>query len=179
MFPMNAVAPVRSPVLRTRKANVAISAFSAGFILVLAISAYWDRGIRLLHLFESIPYLLAAVLCWRNRKSDYAVGFAAGAFWLWTATALTTFVRNGFERLVMLAATGHVDRPDILIAVPAAVTTGGLALSALWGYTRLPDKRWRDLGLFASALFLVAAWFIGIFALLAPQYLQMFKRLVP
>jgi len=176
---MNAVAPVRSPLARTQKTNIAISVFSGGFILVLALATYWDRSIRLLHLVESFPYLMAAALCLRNRKFGYALGFAAGAFWLWTATTLTTFVRNGFERLAMLITRGHVDRPDILIAVPAAITTGGLALCALWGYMRLPNKKWRDLGLFASALLLVAGWFIGIFALFAPQYLAMFKRLLP
>ena len=176
---MNAVAPIRPPLARTRNANIAISVFSGGFILVLALAAYWDRSIRLLHFVESFPYLLAAALCLCNRKPGYALGFSAGAFWLWTASALTTFVRNGFERLVMLITTGHVDRPDILIAVPAAITTGGLALCCLWGYTLLPDKKRRDLGLFASALLLVAAWFIGIFALFAPQYLAMFKRLLP
>jgi hypothetical protein len=172
-------APVGSPVARAQKTNIALSVFAGGFVLVLALAAYWDRSIRLLHLVESVPYLLAAALCLRNRKSGYALGFAAGGFWLWIAVALTTFVRNGFERLAMLITAGHVDRPDSLIAVPAAVTTGGLALCALWGYARLPDKKWRDLGLFVSALLLVAAWFIGIFALLAPQYLEMFKRLLP
>ena len=145
---------------------------------MLALSAYWDSSIRILHLFESVPYLAAAALSWRHRKSGYALAFAAGAFWLWMAGTLTTFVCNGFERLVMLATTGHVDRPDILIAAPAAVTTAGLALAALWGYTRLPNKKWRDLVLFVSALLLVVGWFVGIFALFAPRYLGMFRRLL-
>ena len=158
---------------------MAIAIFSGGFIVVLALSAYWDRSIRILHLFESVPYLVAAVLCLSNRKSGYALAFAAGAFWLWMAGILTTFVRNGFERLAMLVTTGHVDRPDILIAAPAAITTAGLALFALSGYLRLPDKKWRDLGLFASALILVAGWFVGIFALFAPRYLGIFRCFLP
>jgi hypothetical protein len=70
---------------------------AAAFIAVLAVSAYWDRGIRVLHVFESLPYLLAAVLCLRRKKLGYALGVASGVFWLWTAGFLTTFIRNGFE----------------------------------------------------------------------------------
>jgi hypothetical protein len=158
--------------------NAAIAAFSGIFIAVLAVAAYWDRTIRLLHLFESLPYLIAAFLCLRNRKSGYILAFAAGVFWLWTAGTLTTFVRNGFERLAMLVTTGHVDRPDILIAVSAAISTAGLVVFGIWSYWRLPDKQWRDLGTFTLALALVATWFVGIFALFAPRYLGMFRRLL-
>jgi hypothetical protein len=160
------------------KTNIAIAVFAGAFVIVLALAAYWDKSIRLLHFVESFPYVAAAVLCLRNRKAGYAIAFAAGAFWLWTAGFLTTFVRNGFERLTMLVTTGHVDRPDILIAVPAAFATGALALSALWGYRRLPEKSWWDLGVFGAALLLVAAWFVGIFALFAPGYLGMFRHLL-
>lgn len=159
--------------------NIAIVVFSGVFVAVLALAAYWDRTIRVLHLFESVPYLAAAVLCVRSRKFGYALAFAAGAFWLWTAGTLTTFVRNGFERLAVLVTTGHLDRPDILIAVPAAIATAGLAVCGLWSYWRLPDKKWRDLGTFIVALMLVAAWFVGIFALFAPRYLGMFRRILP
>ena len=72
----------------------------------------------------------------------------SGAFWLWTAGTLTTFVRNGFERVAMLLRTGHVDRPDILLAAPAACVTGALVIVSLWGYSRARNKTWSDLGLF-------------------------------
>ena len=88
---------------------------------------------------------------------------------------LTTFVRNGFERLSMLLRTGHVDRPDILIAAPAALVTSGLVVFSLWGYFRLRDKSWSDSGLFVAATALVASFFVAIFAAFAPQYLGMFK----
>jgi len=158
--------------------NSAVAAFSGIFIAVLVVATYWDRTIRLLHLFESLPYLIAAFLCLRNRKSGYILAFAAGVFWLWTAGTLTTFVRNGFERLAMLVTTGRLDRPDILIAVPAAICTAGLVVFGLWSYWRLPDKQWRDLGAFTLAVALVAGWFVGIFALFAPRYLGMFRHLL-
>ena len=159
--------------------NIPIAFLSFVFVAVLAVAAYWDRTIRLLHLFESLPYLVAATLCLRNRMSGYILAFASGAFWLWTAGTLTTFVGNGFERLAVLVTTGRLDRPDILIAVPAAISTAGLVVFGLWSYWRLPDKQWRDLGTFTLALALVTGWFVGIFALFAPRYLGMFRRLLP
>ncbi len=165
----------------TRRRVDVIDALAAGcaaaFIVVLGISAYWDPTIRVLHLFESLPYVVAAVLCLRRQRFGYMLGTAGGAFWLWTAATLTTFVRNGFERVAMLLRTGHVDRPDILIAAPAACATAGLVLFSLWGYSRVRNKSWGDLGLFLVALILVAGYFVAIFAVFAPRYLGMFRRL--
>jgi len=148
---------------------------ATAFIVILGIAAYWDRTIRVLHVFESLPYLVAAALCLRRRKFGYMLGAASGAFWLWTAGTLTTFVRNGFERVSMLLRTGHVDRPDIIIAAPAALVTSGLVIFSLWGYARLRNKSWSDLGLFVAATGLVAGFFVAIFAAFAPQYLDMFR----
>src|SRR5258708_14424867 len=91
---------------------------AALFIGVLFISAVFDPSIRVLHLFESAPYLIAPWLSRRRPKVGYALAFAGGAFWLWTAGFLTTFIRNGFERIITLVSTGSVDRPDILLSVP-------------------------------------------------------------
>ena len=156
--------------------DVIAAACAIGFIVVLAISAYWDPSIRVLHVFEAIPYGIAAVLCLRQSKTGYMLGVASGSFWLWMAGTLTTFVRNGFERVAMLIQTGHVDRWDQFIAAPAAVTTAGLALCSLWGYVRLGFKSARDVVLFVAALVAVAGYFIGLIWLLAPQYFGMFTR---
>jgi hypothetical protein len=153
------------------------AACATAFIVILGIAAYWDRTIRVLHVFEALPYILAAALCLRQRKFGYMLGAAAGAFWLWTAGTLTTFVRNGFERVSMLVRTGHVDRPDVVIAAPAALFTGGLVIFSLWGYSRLRNKSWSDLGLFVAAMGLVAGFFVAIFAAFAPQYLNMFRHI--
>ena len=148
---------------------------AAGFIVVLGIAAYWDRTIRVLHLVEALPYVVAAVLCLRQRKIGYVLGAAAGAFWLGMAGTLTTFIRNGFERVPMLLREGRVDRPDVLIAVPAAITTAGLVMFSLWGYFRLQNKSWIDVGLFVAATGLMGGFFVAIFAAFAPQYLAIFR----
>ena len=166
---------MQAPERNTIDALAAVCA--TAFIVILGIAAYWDRTIRVLHVFESLPYVAAAALCLCQRKFGYMLGAAAGAFWLWTAGTLTTFVRNGFERVEMLLRTGHVDRPDILIAAPAALVTAGLVIFSLWGYLRLRNKSWSDLGLFVAAMALVTGFFIAIFAAFAPQYLGMFRRI--
>ena len=147
-------------------------------MVILAISAYWDPSIRILHVFEALPYGLAAVLCLRQRRIGYLLGAASGGFWLWMAGTQTSFVRNGFERVVMLATTGHVDRWEQFIAAPAALSTGGLVLFAAWGYARLRERRPRDLALFVVVLMAVALFFVAIFWLFAPRYLTLFKRVV-
>ena len=158
----------------TNKLGVAVAVCALVFVAILALAAYFDPSIRVLHIFEALPYLLAAVLCLRRIKFGYVLAAVSGAFWLWTAGCLTTFVRNGFERVVMLARTGAVDRADILIAVPAAFATGGLVLFSLLGYLDLSRKSWRDLWLLVVTLVLVPGFFVAIFFAFAPQYLGMF-----
>ena len=149
------------------------------FIFVLAIAAYWDRSIRALHAAEALPYGAAAVLCLRQRKLGYMLGAASGAFWLWMAGTLTSFVRNGFERLSMLITTGHVDRWDQFIAAPAALATGGLVACSVCGYARLRTKALFDVAYFVMALALITMFFVMIFWVFAPQYLMLFRRIRP
>ena len=117
-----------------------------------------------------MPYIVAAILVLRQNKFGYALGTVSGAFWLFTAAFRTTFVRNGFERLL----ANDWSRPDLLIAVPAALATGGLALFSIVGYARQP-KRSRDALLFAAALVLVPLFFVAIFTAFAPRFLGMFR----
>jgi hypothetical protein len=160
-----------------RNTDIAAAICALVFVAVLAIAGYVDASIRVLHVFESVPYLLASALF--RSKIGYAVGLASGAFWLWTAGFLTTFIRNGFQRLDVLIHGGAIDRPDILLSVPAAAATAGLALFSIAGYARRSDKSWSDLLIFGIAAVAVPAYFVGIFVVFAPQYLGMFRRLMP
>lgn len=154
-------------------------ASAALFVVILAVAAYWDSSIRVLHFFEAVPYLLAAALITRQRRSGYILGVTCGAFWLWIAGFLTTFIKNGFDRLVSLMLTGHVDRWDIFIAVPAAVGAGGLALCSVLSYLRLTDKSRMDAVRFLGTSVLVAGFFVLSFRLFAPRYLGMFGAMLP
>jgi hypothetical protein len=167
--------PVARPNSTVTVSDWAITACAALFVAVLALSAYWDPTIRTLHVFEAVPYVLAGVLCLRQRTFGYALAAASGAFWLWCAGFLTTFIRNGFERLGALVRTGSVDRPDVLISVPAALATAGLIVFSMASYVGLRNKSWRDVGVTAIAFAAVPLFFLTIFNAFAPQYLGMFK----
>jgi hypothetical protein len=162
----------------SRALNLSVMMSAALFITVLGVSAWFDKSIRVLHMLEAIPYALGPWLCRRKPKIGYALSFASGAFWVWTAGFLTTFVRNGFERLITLLEGGAIDRPDMLLAVPAFIGTLGMAVFALAGYLRLAGKRWTDLLWFAGMVAGVFLFFVLICAAFAPRYLGMFHRIV-
>jgi hypothetical protein len=155
---------------------IAAALCAIAFVIVLAISAYWDRGIVVLHVLEAVPYLAAAGLSLRRQPFGYALGAASGAFWLWIAAGQTTFVRNGFERAAMLLRTGSVDRWDVFIAAPAALATGGLVVFSVGSYLRGPKAFLRDVSILATAALLVIVYFVAIFAATGPQYLPLVRR---
>jgi hypothetical protein len=76
------------------KTDMAAAVCATMFIVILAMSAYWDRRIRVPHGFESVPYMVSAVLCLRQNRFGYALGVISGACWLWMAGFQTTFVRK-------------------------------------------------------------------------------------
>jgi hypothetical protein len=59
--------------------------------------------------------------------------------------------------------TGHVDRWDIFIAVPAAVGAGGLALCSVLSYLRLTDKSRMDAVRFLARLYSSPAFSSSVF----------------
>jgi hypothetical protein len=148
---------------------------AAIFIVVLGIAAYWDSSIRVLHAFEACR-LVFAVLCLRQRKLGLHARRCKRGLVVDGDTA--SFVRNGFERLAMLVSTGHVDRWDQFIAAPAALSTGGLVVFSLWGYSRVRPKAPVDLVVFMVVLAIVALVLVMLFWLFAPQYMTLFARLV-
>jgi hypothetical protein len=154
-----------------------IAACAVAFVIVLAVAAYWDASIRVVHTFEALPYLAAAVLCIRQNKLGYALGVTAGILWLGLAGRGSTFIANGFQVLRVVLREHQVIRPDILIAVPGAVATAGLVLFSLVGYARLRNKRWSDAGLFGATAVIITAFFFTIFAAFSPQFLVPLKHM--
>ena len=159
---------------RRHPLGVAAAISALAFAVVLAVSAYFDRSIRWLHAFEAIPYIAAAALCWRLSKHGFALGIAAGGLWFSMGAFRTGFVRNGLEQLNHWIHSGLLERPDQLIALPAAASTLALALFSAAAYIRLTRKRWSDLGVLALYVFLVVTFFMAIFAVFAPRYLRVF-----
>src|SRR5262249_8418590 len=138
-----------SPSRPLRAIGAAAAICALAFVVVLAAAAWFDASIRVLHMFEAIPYLAAAALCRPASRHGFALGIATGGAWFWMGAFGTRFVNNGFEQLTHWIRSGQLERPDLLLAVPAAISTLGLVLFSIVGYARLPTRQWRDVGLAA------------------------------
>src|SRR5260221_3190021 len=66
--------------LMSRTTDCAVVVCSTVFIVILGVAAYWDPTIRVLHVFEAVPYGATAVLCLRRNRFGYPLGVASGAF---------------------------------------------------------------------------------------------------
>jgi hypothetical protein len=101
------------------------------FVAVLALSAYWEKDIRWLHFFQAWMYIATMALVIVGSPWGHFIGVSAAAFWDYSTIFGTTFFFNGLEQLSIWVRTGHLARPDILIAVPAWIANlfGGCRVS--------------------------------------------------
>lgn len=147
------------------------------FILVLAVSAFWDADIRWLHFFQAWMYLATIVLSLRGSRWGHFIGISAAGFWDYTNLFVTTFLAAGLQQLSLWIHTGHLPRPDLLIAVPAWLSNFLVVIGCLWAYSRRPSKSIRDVQGFLLAFVLSTAFFAAAMALFQPRYLALFSRL--
>jgi hypothetical protein len=148
------------------------------FILALAVSAYWEADIRWLHFFQAWMYVATLILAFRRNRWGYFIGASAAGLWDYTNIFATTFLFNGIEELSRWGHTGHLSRPDLLIAIPAWLSNFLVIAGCLWAYSRLPAKRISDLGRFLIAFVLTTGFFALDMALFQPRYLGIFPRLL-
>ncbi|HEX5412964.1 MAG TPA: hypothetical protein VFZ27_14025 [Terriglobia bacterium] len=148
------------------------------FIVVLAVSAYWQSDIRWLHFFQAWMYIATIVLGLRGNRLGYFIGISAAGLWDYVNLFVTTFFANGLEQLYQWAHTGHLARPDVLIAVPAWFSNLLVIVGCLWGYCLLPTKRRGDTIIFPITFVLTTVYFAIIMALFQPRYLAIFPRLL-
>jgi hypothetical protein len=118
------------------------------FILMLAVSAFWEASIRWLHFFQAWMYLATIVLSFRRSRWGYFIGLSAAGLWDYTNVFANTFLYNGIEQLMGWIHTGHLQRPDLLIAIPAWLANFLVVVGCVWGYLRLRDKYVADVGKF-------------------------------
>ncbi|HET7452648.1 MAG TPA: hypothetical protein VFL12_07895 [Thermoanaerobaculia bacterium] len=150
---------------------------AAVFILVLAVSAWWEPDIRWLHLFQGAMYVATIVLVRQRNRWGYFIGIAAAGFWDWANVFATSFFSNGLQQVSRWLRTGQV-RPDLLIAVPAWFSNLLVVVGCGWGYARLARKSRIDVARFAAALLLTTAFFAADMAIFQPRYLAIFPRLL-
>jgi len=148
------------------------------FILMLAVSAYWEADIRWLHFFQAWMYVATIVLSFRRSRWGYFIGLSAAGLWDYTNVFANTFLYNGIEHLMEWIRTGHLQRPDLLIAIPAWLSNFLVIIGCLWGYLRLRDKSLNDAWKFALTFVLTTGFFALDMYIFQPRYLGIFPRLL-
>ena len=148
------------------------------FALVLGVSAFWEADIRGLHFFQAWMYLATIVLGLRGNRWGYFIGLSAAGLWDYANIFATTFFFNGMQQLSHFFHTGHLDRPDLLIAVPAWFSNLLIVIGCLWAYSRLPRKSLGDVGRFVLTFVLTTGFFALDMALFQPRYLGLFPRML-
>jgi hypothetical protein len=151
---------------------------AVAFILVLAISAYWEPDIRALHFFQAWMYVVTIALSFRGSRWGHFIGLSAAGFWNYANLFVVTFFFNGLEQLAVWVRTGHLAQPDLLIAVPAWFSNLLVIWGCIWAYSRLQEKRLSDIWKFVAAFALTTGFFALDMTLFQPRYLEIFPRLL-
>ena len=148
------------------------------FILMLGVSAYWEADIRWLHFFQAWMYIATIVLALRRNVWGYFVGISAAGLWVYANLFVTTFFFNGLQQLWQGMHTGHLARPDLVIAVPAWLSNLLVVIGCVWGYFRLPTKRTGDVGRFLVTFGLTTGFLALDMYLFQPRYLALFPHML-
>lgn len=148
------------------------------FVLMLGLSAYWESDIRWLHFFQAWMYIAGVVLSFKANRWGYFIGVSAAGLWDYANIFATTFFLNGLQQLSQWIHTGHLARPDILIAVPAWFSNFLVIVGCLWAYMQLPVKRQSDVVTFLVAFALTTGFLAADIAIFQPRYLALFPRML-
>ena len=148
------------------------------FILMLIVSAVWDPSIRWLHSFQALMYFAAVWLGLRKSRWGYFIGLSAAGLWAYANLFVTTFFVNGLQQLALWVRSGHLARPDLLIAIPAWVANLLVVIGCVWGYGLGPRKKITDAIRFLVAFALTTGFFALDMYLFQPRYLGLFPHLL-
>ena len=148
------------------------------FIIVLAVSALWEADIRWLHFFQALMYVATIALSLRGKRWGYFIGISAAGLWDYANIFATTFFFNGLQQFSGWIRTGHLARPDLLIAVPAWFANFFVIVGCVWAYSRLATKNAADIARFLVAFVLTTGFFAADMAIFQPRYLSLFRRML-
>ena len=148
------------------------------FIVVLAVSAFWEADIRWLHFFQAWMYIATIALSVRRNRWGYFIGVSAAGLWAYANLFVTTFFVSGLRWLSQWMTTGHLAHPDQIIAVPAWISNVLVVIGCAWAYSRLPQKSPADAGRLVLTFALTSGFFALDMALFQPRYLGIFPRLL-
>ena len=148
------------------------------FIAVLAVSAYWEADIRWLHFFQTWMYIATIALSLHGNRWGYFIGISAAGLWDYCNIVATSFFWNGLQQLSGWMHTGHLARPDLLIAVPAWFSNFLVVMGCVWMYARQDEKRGSDIVRFLVCFALTTGFFAADMAIFQPRYLALFPRML-
>ena len=159
----------------TDPAVIAIAICCTGFIAVLLVSGYLEPDVLRLHLAQSLIYVAVALLCFRRNKLGYGMGLAISAEWNAYNLFSSGFIAAGFRQLSLLLRDGRISNPVHLMGALAGIDHFALIACLVWGYAKLPSKRFRDVFILLGSAVLVTAYFLAIIAWLWPQFIPRLK----
>lgn len=169
---------MRNTNKRLGSAELLILLGASFFILVLAVSALWEADIRWLHFFQAWMYIATIILCLRGSRWGHFIGFSAAGLWAYANVFVTDFLVAGLRELSHWIDTGHLERPDLLIALPAWFSNFVIVVGCAWAYARLSQKSLADAGRFLLSFALTTGFFALDMALFQPRYLSLFPRML-
>jgi hypothetical protein len=148
------------------------------FTLILFISALFEADIRWLHFVQAWMYVACVALALRRNRWGYLIGISAGGLWDYLNLFVTTFLAAGARELSIWIGTGHLARPDLVIAVPAWIGNLLVVIGCVWAYRRHFHTARGTFARFVVAFALTTAFFAADIAVFQPRYLPLFGRLL-
>jgi hypothetical protein len=145
---------------------------------VLGVSALLETDIRWLHFFQAWMYIVPVFLALRGNRWGLFAGVAAAGLWDYTNLFVTTFFVNGLHQISQWIELGHLQRPDLAIAVAAWFSNLIVIIGGVWAYHRLQSKSFGDAVRFLVAFALTTGYFALDMALFQPRYLSLFPRML-
>jgi hypothetical protein len=145
------------------------------FIFALILSAVFDPKIRVLHTLQALIYVAVIVSTRKDNAWAFGAGFFIAVLWNYTNLFVTTFIRAGMQELSILLRTGHLHRPDLLVAVVAAAGHFLLMAACLAGFLRMRPGM-RRTGEFVAGGVLAVGYFALIIMTTGAQYVPLLKK---
>ena len=122
-------------------------------------------------------YIAPIIAAFHRHRWGYFIGISAAGLWIYANIVATTFFFNGLQQLSQWVHTGRLERPDLLIAVPAWFANLLVVAGCLWAYLRLLTRYLRDVVGFVIIFILTTGFFVLDMALFQPRYLGLFPRM--
>jgi len=146
------------------------------FILILMEAGYFDREVRVLHVFQSLIYVAVIVLSLRHNKWGYGIGLSIAVAWN-ALNLLNGFVFDaGFREWASFLRTGHITNPVWWVAPPAWFVHVALIICLISAYLRLPTKKLSDIAILIGSFVLTIGYFLLIIAIFFSQFLPRLKH---